>query len=231
MLKLFRNIRKNLLNEGKTSKYFKYAIGEIIRVVIGILIALQINNWHETRKHQIAESEFLKGIKNDLSDDRVFIEFVLDKIEPKIEAFNRLNNESERNFPDERKVIDTLLSNYLFVGQRTFYPISGSFQSAVAGNEINTYNNKALIRSIIKLYHSTYPRIIENGQILDERWSLLSEKYSRERRHGRFDPMNSSEFSKILDDIHFHFIQLQWYQNNLTISIEDIDQIIGRTED
>jgi hypothetical protein len=44
MIQFFRNIHKNRLNEGKTSKYFKYAIGEIVLVVIGILIALQINN-------------------------------------------------------------------------------------------------------------------------------------------------------------------------------------------
>jgi hypothetical protein len=44
MIKLFRNIRKNLLNEGKTTKYFKYAIGEIILVVIGILIDLKFTN-------------------------------------------------------------------------------------------------------------------------------------------------------------------------------------------
>jgi hypothetical protein len=50
MIKLFRNIRKNLLNEGKTSKYFKYAIGEIVLVVIGILIALNINNWAEEQR-------------------------------------------------------------------------------------------------------------------------------------------------------------------------------------
>ena len=50
MIKFFRHIRKNLLMENKTSKYFKYAIGEIILVVIGILIALQINNWNEQRK-------------------------------------------------------------------------------------------------------------------------------------------------------------------------------------
>ena len=49
MIKFFRKIRKNLLNEGKATKYFKYAIGEIILVVIGILIALRINNWNETK--------------------------------------------------------------------------------------------------------------------------------------------------------------------------------------
>ncbi|MFH4967884.1 DUF6090 family protein [Gaetbulibacter sp. M240] len=49
MLKFFRNIRKRLLSESKFRNYFLYAIGEIILVVIGILIALQINNWNEAR--------------------------------------------------------------------------------------------------------------------------------------------------------------------------------------
>ena len=62
MIKFFRNIRKTLVNEGKTSNpasamasagtYLKYAIGEIVLVVIGILIALQINNWNEAKKQR-----------------------------------------------------------------------------------------------------------------------------------------------------------------------------------
>ena len=50
MIKFFRSIRKALLAENKFSKYLIYAIGEIVLVVIGILIALQINNWNENRK-------------------------------------------------------------------------------------------------------------------------------------------------------------------------------------
>lgn len=50
MIKFFRNIRRQLLGEGKTGRYLKYAIGEIVLVVIGILIALSINNWNENRK-------------------------------------------------------------------------------------------------------------------------------------------------------------------------------------
>ncbi len=52
MIKFFRKIRQNLLSEGKTGKYLKYALGEIILVVAGILIALQINNWNERRKQK-----------------------------------------------------------------------------------------------------------------------------------------------------------------------------------
>ena len=77
MIKLFRNIRKNLLAEGKTSKYFKYAIGEIILVVIGILIALQINNWNEGLKAQTLEIEILENLKKDLTLDTLDINFNL----------------------------------------------------------------------------------------------------------------------------------------------------------
>ena len=66
MIKLFRNIRKNILKEGKTSKYFKYAIGEIVLVVIGILIALQINNWNENRKETIEEKAILESLYENL---------------------------------------------------------------------------------------------------------------------------------------------------------------------
>ena len=49
-MKFFRKIRQNLLVENKKGKYFKYVIGEIVLVVIGILIALSISNWNEKRK-------------------------------------------------------------------------------------------------------------------------------------------------------------------------------------
>lgn len=71
MIKLFRNIRQNLLAEGKTTKYFKYAIGEIFLVVIGILIALNINNWNEQKKNEAKIVNTLKEIQNDIQLDLI----------------------------------------------------------------------------------------------------------------------------------------------------------------
>jgi len=71
MIKFFRHIRQNLLSEKQTSKYFKYAIGEIVLVVIGILIALQINNWNEKRKNENKITIVLKEIQKDLEEDIV----------------------------------------------------------------------------------------------------------------------------------------------------------------
>jgi hypothetical protein len=73
MIKFFRNIRKNLLSEGKTSKYVKYALGEILLVVIGILIALQINNWNEGQKKKTEIKNSLIALRNDLVQDTLLI--------------------------------------------------------------------------------------------------------------------------------------------------------------
>ena len=69
MIKFFRKIRQNLLTEGKTGKYLKYAIGEIVLVVIGILIALQINNANENRKITETKKEYYRQILLDLDKE------------------------------------------------------------------------------------------------------------------------------------------------------------------
>ena len=66
MIKFFRKIRQNLLVENKTGKYLKYAIGEIVLVVIGILIALSINNWNDNRKNKNLVSIYKSELVNDL---------------------------------------------------------------------------------------------------------------------------------------------------------------------
>ncbi|MFP4844387.1 DUF6090 family protein [Winogradskyella sp. PE311] len=65
MIKFFRKIRYNLMSENKTSKYFKYAIGEILLVVIGILLALQINNWNQKRLESQKEKVVLNQLRLD----------------------------------------------------------------------------------------------------------------------------------------------------------------------
>lgn len=73
MIKFFRAIRQKLLSEGKTGKYLKYAIGEIILVVIGILIALQINNANEFAKQQKQLKKYEQNIISELSDDLMML--------------------------------------------------------------------------------------------------------------------------------------------------------------
>jgi len=74
MIKFFRKIRQKLLNENRFSKYLIYAIGEIILVMIGILLALQVNNWNELRKKEQSEIQLYQKIIADLNSERTIIE-------------------------------------------------------------------------------------------------------------------------------------------------------------
>lgn len=76
MIRFFRKLRQDLLSEGKTTKYLKYAIGEIVLVVIGILIALQINNWNEERKQDHNIKLALQEVKNNMIGDSLMMKNV-----------------------------------------------------------------------------------------------------------------------------------------------------------
>ena len=88
MIKFFRKIRQNLLSEGKIGKYFKYAVGEIVLVVIGILIALQINNWNENKKLSETTQVYYRQLLKDLNADKAYIS---QKIEMYRERTSRYN--------------------------------------------------------------------------------------------------------------------------------------------
>lgn len=86
-MKVFRKIRQELSAQSKLSKYLRYAIGEIALVVIGILIALQINTWNEGRKDRIVERQILTDIKAALESD------IKNQIRPNLaDCFNDLQN-------------------------------------------------------------------------------------------------------------------------------------------
>lgn len=224
MIKFFRKIRRGLLTESKFRKYLLYAIGEIILVVIGILIALQISDWNEIQKQDKAEQAFFNSVKQDLQQDKAFINLIKDLMEPRIEIYKTLESDLEHLYYNDRESLDSIFMLY-FNAQRTFYPISGSYESAVAGNKINAFRNKELLQKVVKLYNSTYTRLIENGIFLDERWAFLSKKYSRERRTGHFRDMTPAELTQFLDDVYHHYIQMEWYYSQLKMAGAEIDKI------
>ena len=126
MIKFFRKIRQNLLLEGKTGKYLKYAVGEIVLVVIGILIALQINNWNEDRKATNKLHNYTQKLINDIVSDTVNLNTLINKgkkrqleIETYFEYFDSGNKTLDKLL-DSANQVDLTLFRYL--------PISYTFQ-------------------------------------------------------------------------------------------------------
>ena len=96
MIKFFRQIRQTIIMENNKAsrpatpagRYFKYAVGEIILVVIGILIALQINNWNEKRKQEDKTQNYYRQLLEDLHKDKVFVNQTIAKFEDQRKAYN-----------------------------------------------------------------------------------------------------------------------------------------------
>lgn len=75
MITLFRHIRQKLIASGSVTKYLLYAIGEILLVVVGILIALQVNNWNEERTNKKQARQYSERLRDDLENDIRRIDF------------------------------------------------------------------------------------------------------------------------------------------------------------
>ena len=137
MIKFFRKIRQNLLSEGKTGKYFKYAIGEIILVVIGILIALQINNWNEQRKDRTKELIVLKQLQEDYQANLIQLEEKMATREKIIISAVALLEAFD--YP-QRANRDSIIKKIAIIGNDpTFDPIQ---------NDLNSAENIRLIRNV-----------------------------------------------------------------------------------
>ena len=108
MIKLFRKVRQKMLSQNKFSKYLLYAIGEIVLVVIGILIALQINTWNEDRKERQVELKILHEIANNLSTDTVLFE----KAIRELAYFEGINTTILEHLENKTPLVDSLKWRY-----------------------------------------------------------------------------------------------------------------------
>lgn len=152
MIKFFRRIRQQLISENKFSKYLLYALGEIILVVIGILIALQINSWKSLKARQAKEITYLKGIKSNLSDDLVNIDRVIEYNKSKMQLIDSTFYTFERyNLPEDYM---PHMNRYMYV--LTTYDIfetnSISFDNMVAAENVDLISNDTL-RAMLSQYY------------------------------------------------------------------------------
>ncbi len=108
MIKFFRKIRQKLLTEGKLKSYFFYAIGEILLVVIGILIALQINNWNENRKERNLEQEYYCKFLEDINQDVTHIKDLIEANEARIVSSNELIHLLQQKNPIREEVVNKM---------------------------------------------------------------------------------------------------------------------------
>jgi len=155
MIKFFRKIRQNLLMENKTGKYFKYAIGEIILVVIGILIALSLNNWNNNKKDLAYETKALEEIYKGLQLDHSALEIFINNTEKGIKSITTLDSLLKEDMPTYTKAYDTLFG--AVYGFR-FYSIEKANYEDLKTNSLNLVKNDDLRQQLIIVFESEYEK-------------------------------------------------------------------------
>ena len=166
MISFFRKIRKTLVNEGKTGRYIKYAIGEILFVVIGIMIALQINNWNDDRKARNKELHYLTNIKSDLTVNILEMENYLADRTEKIAAAMRILEHFEGKPISDMSAFNADGVN-IYSWQK-FYQSNNTFQELVNSGNLAMISNDEIKNALLNI-------------------ESLYKKMKSEEEHFRFD--------------------------------------------
>ncbi|WP_460218001.1 DUF6090 family protein [Psychroserpens sp. MEBiC05023] len=151
------------MSENKTGKYFKYAIGEIILVVIGILIALQINNWNENRKERIIELSYLKRLTVDLEENKTLWKETLNRKKKQLAAAHVFLN---FRFSKNQDTVVKILPYFIDLGNWKDININQiTFNEMVSSGNLNIISNDSVKIKLLDL-DKLYKAISNNQEVL-----------------------------------------------------------------
>ena len=217
MIKFLRKIRQQMLTENKLSKYLLYAIGEIILVVLGILIALSINNWNENRKTDLLAKSYLFDIKKDLITDTETFDTAIKRVRKTISKNKLLLNTEFANTTSTDTIISFLRTSFhstriYHIDNSTYLKLSntGFLESGLFNSvfgEINNYYNKEYVtysefiewdkEQSIDLFHPDFLGIHKNidfPSIVPENKSLSNPQKEKSSIISLREFINSSQF-------------------------------------
>ena len=199
MIKFFRKIRQNLLMENKTGKYFKYAIGEIMLVVIGILIALQLNTWNENRQNHKKLTSYLHGVISDFNTDLVTAK-----------NLTRLFTEDNKNIklfinhPDYNELTRDSLENGMSTYDKSELSFNDTNFNKIVNSgiiEFGTYED--VINGITQYYRNLVPQfknlVKTHNQEVDREdhyWQIQQNSYEFNRTEGLNSTQTDSQAKK-----------------------------------
>ena len=186
------------MEQNKTGKYFKYAIGEIVLVVIGILFALQINNWNEHRKTRNLEIKTLKELRSDLMQNIDDIEGNITKLKECKRANEVVIYHMENNLPYNDSLDSYFANLYPYI---TFSPIQTTF-NYLNQNGVKLLSNDSLRANISDLYANQFNlyKVFERTYLVEHHNNYVKPMFMTEfdtwDLYESFKPRNYSQFIK-----------------------------------
>ena len=156
------------MEKNKTGKYFKYAIGEIVLVVIGILIALQINNWNENRKANTLEKNYYCLLLDDLNQDKQQVEVLKTLVKERIDYSNQMISVIQQNQSDATE-FGKNLRYAIRLGTKSFQPNDATYQDIKSSGNLSIIKDKNIIKALNTYFKTTdgYSKTILKNVDLD----------------------------------------------------------------
>jgi hypothetical protein len=200
-----RKIRRDLLKEGNLRRYLTYAAGEVLIVVIGILLALYLNNWNQQRTENKLELQYYQGIKNQLNED---LTTLYGEINYNQNFLNQFSFAKKLILSNDKSKIDTLGKITLnMIRFSDFRRKSNIYQTLVNSGEIVLINNNKITEKLQSLEENyTYINRLEDNHAS----IILSQIIPEISQVIQFDPL------KIVD---MNFLFSYKFQNSLDILI------------
>jgi len=196
MTPFFRRIRHRLANENSFLKYTRYAIGEIVLVVIGILIALQINNWNEQRKFKNLKSIYTERLINDLKQDTLTIHSLIKTLDQKQRVIQSLTKAvEEENFSE--KLYGTI-EDYFRLGwnMNDFTANKNTYSELSESGNMNVFQDYELLQKIKNYYVVVEQE--EKGHLTNKDWIVpMDVALASEANAFEFDVITKALFQNI----------------------------------
>ena len=188
MLKFFRLVRQQLLKENKFSSYLLYAIGEILLVVIGILLALQINNWNQNRKFKNSQQETLHQLKSEITAQLEEITFDL-WLEKRSIKSTFLILDCLANL---KTVPDTMGWHFYLLTNENHTYIRRSIYESMKSKELELLSEDSLRLQIQGLYDGLFPRLAPESSYFPDIREYTDDYFRKNFKsiHGRRKPID-----------------------------------------
>lgn len=214
MIKFFRVIRRQLLAQKKLSNYIVYAIGEIILVVLGILIALQINNWNETRKSIDQEHSYLTRLLSENKQDLITFSASIQDLTIGKESITQFSEALKSHTINDSTLIQTANAYFKY---GSIFPVfsssSSTFEDLSSTGNLKVIRNTVLRESVVEHY-ANQKKIAERIQIAVN-WTLpLDAPFTYKNNIMKFEPstaflfpeQSSTQLAKELRDQKLEYI-------------------------
>lgn len=227
MITLFRKIRKSLLKSNKFTQYLAYAVGEIFLVVIGILIALQINTWNEVRKQRIYELKMLRELSYSLKKDSKYFQSLINRLDQKGRALDKLLEMRE----SKAENLDSISKYFQITRFETLFQYNSGAYGSIKSGGIDKISNDSIRGRMVDLYEFMIPRtekILEKLDGSDTNQEVLMESLTQRilvsRNNNTFIQRAIIDPKVIYQPDFLHFIQV--HKNNTYVAQSRIQGIL-----